>query len=250
TTDFEDGHIPGAHMVSLANVVDYEADNNTENLPVVCVCYTGHSAGHAVMALRLQGIEAQSLAWGMSAWHSDFDMWSTKVGDIAYDYVGTCWEEPETTPPALESFTNMPQIDSGESNGAAILEYQLDTAVLDGLNGVANTVVLQDCDDYQVYCYWTIDDWNLYGNIAGSFQVTPGDLTLESLDMLDPDETQVFYCWSGQTASMIAAWLNVLGYDAHTLIFSANGIIHADLLEKKWGEGSLVPLDFDYDTGP
>ena len=48
---------------------------------------------------------------------------------------------------------------------------------------------------------------------------------------------------------MIAAWLNVLGYDARTLRFSANGMIHSSLTKNRWGI-DVVPLDLPYDTGP
>lgn len=248
--DFEDGHIPGAHSVSLADVVTYEAANNTGDLPVVVVCYTGHDAAHAVMSLRLSGVDAaQSLKWGMSSWNGDFDLWTGLTGDVAYDY-DECWDDPDPAvdPPAFSAFTAMPSLDTAESDGAAILAHQLDTAVLDGLNGITNVEVLEACDDYQVFCYWTLAAWDAYGNINGAYQLTPGGLTLETLGMLDASKTIVFYCWSGQTASMVAAWLNVLGYDGRTLKFSANGMIHADLLEQQWT--ATTPLTHDYDTGP
>ena len=79
--DYEEGHISGAHSVALADVLTYEAANNTDNLPVLVVCYTGQTAGHAVMALRLNEIEAYSLKWGMSGWHTDFDVWTANLGD-------------------------------------------------------------------------------------------------------------------------------------------------------------------------
>jgi rhodanese-related sulfurtransferase len=249
TPDFEDGHIPGAHSVAMADVVTYEAANNTGGLPVVVVCYTGHTAGHAVMALRLSGVsDAKSMVWGMSAWHSDFDMWSSKTGNVAYDYADA-WVagDPDTPPPALPSNTERPELDTGESDGAAIVAYQIENAVLDGLNGVTNTDVLAAYDDYHILCYWGLTDWDLYGNINTAYQVTPGTLGLDSLDMLDPDGINVVYCWSGQTASMIAAWLHVIGYDGRTLRFSANGMIHDDLQSHKWTDSS--PADLDYDTG-
>jgi rhodanese-related sulfurtransferase len=40
--------------------------------PILVVCYTGQSAGHAVVALRLSGYsDAKVLKWGMSGWRSD-----------------------------------------------------------------------------------------------------------------------------------------------------------------------------------
>ncbi|MBU1702059.1 MAG: rhodanese-like domain-containing protein [Candidatus Eisenbacteria bacterium] len=242
--DFEDGHIAGAHKVAMADVVTYEAANNTTNLPVVVYCYTGHTAGHAVMALRLSGeTDAKSMLWGFSAWNSDFDLWTNNTGNVALDYPDA-WAT--TAPPDLPSNTGHPTLNTGEATGAAILAYQLNHAVLDGLNGITKTDVLSAYEDYHVICYWAEADWTHYGHITGAYQVTPGTLGLETLNILDPAGVNVIYCWSGQSASMVAAWLNVLGYDGRTLRYGANGMIYDDLETSKWS-GSL---DFDYVTGP
>jgi len=243
---FETGHIPGAHNVAAADVVTYEADNNAGNLPVVVTCYTGHTAGHSVMALRLSGVtSAKSLKWGMSAWHSDFDSWTANTGNTANDYPGSWIDDDAST--TLPSFTDIPEFDTGLEDGAAILDYQLTNSVLDGLNGINNTDVLSSPASYDVYCYWAKTDWDNYGHITGAYQLTPGDLDLDNLDMLDPSATNVIYCWSGQTASMVAAWLNALGYDAKTLKFSANGMIYDQLTSSKWTDA--VPGEFAYVTG-
>jgi rhodanese-related sulfurtransferase len=245
--DFEDGHIDGAHGVALANVVSYESANNSSDLPVVVYCYTGHSAGHAVMALRLSGVtDARSLVWGFSAWHEDFDLWTSKTGNVALDYQGA-WST--TAPAELPVDTARPTLNTAEASGAAILAYRITTAVLDGLNGINNTDVLGDYDNYHVLCYWSETDWNTYGHITNAYQIAPGTLGLESLDLLDMDGINVVYCWSGQTASMVAAWLNVLGYDGKTLKFSSNGMIYDDLTSHKWGVNA-TPAGLDYVTGP
>lgn len=244
---FATGHIPGAHSVALADVVTYEADNNAGNLPVVVACYTGHSAGHGVMALRLSGVTtAKSLVWGMSSWHSDFNSWDSKTGTIVGNYPGVWVDDDAST--TLPSFSDIPELDTGLEDGAAILDYQLENSVLDGLNGVNNTDVLASPGSYDIYNYWAKSDWDNYGHIAGAYQLTPGDLGLETLDMLDPEATNVFYCWSGQTASLIAAWLNALGYDAKTLKFSANGMIYDQLTGHKWGVNAN-PGEFAFETG-
>jgi len=242
-TVYATGHIPGAHNVALADVVTYEADNNAGNLPVVVACYTGHSAGHAVMALRLSGVTtAKSMVWGMSAWHSDFNSWAGKIGNKANDYPGSWVDDDAST--TLPSFSDIPELETGLEDGAAILDFQLTNSVLDGLNGVNNTDVLASPGSYDIYNYWAKTDWDHYGHIAGAYQLTPGELGLESLDMLDPSATNVVYCWSGQTASLIAAWLNALGYDAKTLKFSANGMIYDTLESHKW----TAPGEFEYVT--
>jgi rhodanese-related sulfurtransferase len=130
-------------------------------------------------------------------------------------------------------------------DGAAILDKRISDAVVDGLNGITNSEVLAAYEAYDVYTYWAKADWDVYGSITGSYQVTPGTLGLDNLDILDPNATNVFTCWSGQTASMVAAWLNALGYDARTLKFSANGMIYDELQKSFWN----TPAEFNYETG-
>ncbi|NQV19212.1 MAG: rhodanese-like domain-containing protein [Armatimonadetes bacterium] len=242
-TDYDDGHIEGAHSVALADVVTYEAANNIDDLPVLVACYSGHDTGHAVMALRLNGeTQAQSLKWGMSSWNADFDLWQNFIGNAANDYPG-CWDDDDVVP-ALPEYTEAPILETGMDAGVEILEYQINNAILDGLNGITIADVLSDYEAYDIYNYWGVADWEYYGHITTSYQVTPGELGLETLDILNPNGTNVVYCWSGQNASMIAAWLNVLGYDGRVLKFSANGMIY-DLLEAgKW----IGSEDYDYVT--
>ncbi len=242
-TDYEDGHIPGAHMVSLADVVSYEAANNTDGLPVLVYCYTGQSAGHAVMALRLNDVDATSLKWGFSAWHSDFDLWTPNSGNAALDYPDG-WSNDAA--PDTPSFDTLPEIATGETDGAAIVTAQLDGRVLDEMNKIAAGDVLGAPDDYHVINFWSADDYDYYGHITGAYQVTPTDgINLDTLSMLPTDETIAIYCWSGQTSSMVAAWLQLLGYDAQSLAFGANTMI-LDSLEQKTFPGAM---DFDYETG-
>ncbi len=243
TPDFEDGHVPGAHSVPLADVVTYEAEHNAANLPVVVVCYTGQTAGHAVVALRLSGVQAKVLKWGMSGWHSDFDIWSGMTGNAALDHVGS-WTTD--APPAALDLAERPLLDTGAADGAGVLAARIDGAVLDGFNKIAAGDVLAAPADYQVVNFWALEDWDHYGHIDGAYQIAPGELSLDTLSLLDPSETIVIYCWTGQTGSMVAAWLNVLGYDARDLTFGANSMVYADLESHKWS----ASLDYAFDTGP
>ncbi len=239
--DFDEGHIPGAHSVAMADVVEYVQTNNTESLPVLVTCYTGHDSTHATMALRLHGIEAQSLKWGMSGWHSDFDLWTGFIGNAALDFP-EAWSTD--APPDLPTFEGTPTIDTGATDGAEILAAQITDYVVTDLNGVVNEEVLSSPDDYHVITYWGVEDWDTYGHIAGAYQVDPGSLTLDTLDMLPIDKTIVIYCWSGQNSSMINAWLQALGYDAKTLKFGVNGMIYDSLEKSKWTGAA----DLSYDT--
>jgi rhodanese-related sulfurtransferase len=62
TTDFAAGHIAGSVNTTLAGVVAEAA--NAGGKDILVVCYTGQTAGHACIALRLSGYPAaQVLIW-------------------------------------------------------------------------------------------------------------------------------------------------------------------------------------------
>ena len=66
--DFANGHIQGAVNSPLGNILTAAANTSK---PILVVCYTGQSAGHAVVALRLSGYtDAKVLKFGMSGWRS------------------------------------------------------------------------------------------------------------------------------------------------------------------------------------
>jgi rhodanese-related sulfurtransferase len=67
--DFAAGHIPGAVNSTLSDVLT--AAGNSGGKPIIVACYSGQTAGHAVLALRLSGYSnAKVLKWGMCSMES------------------------------------------------------------------------------------------------------------------------------------------------------------------------------------
>ena len=230
---YAEGHIPMAvNCPVFADVLTTVEAQNTSDLPVVVACYSGQSAAHAVVALRLSGYtDAKSLLFGMSSWAMQFDSWSGNVASIA---VGNAnWSTAAA--PALLSGMDDPVIDTDLTDGAAILAERVD-AILAGFKGTPSATILATPENYQIINYWGLTDYDHYGHIAGAYQVTPGTLTIanDGLDMLDPSQTIVTYCWTGQTSSMMTAWLTAVGYDATSLKNGANSMIYSALEAHEW----------------
>ncbi|MCF7808100.1 MAG: rhodanese-like domain-containing protein [Candidatus Marinimicrobia bacterium] len=230
---YAEGHIPGAVNCAYADVVTTVEAKNTSDLPVLVACYSGQSAAHAVVALRLSGYtDAKSVKWGMSGWAGQFDSWSGNVGNAGT--TSSNWTFP-ADPAALLSDNEDPVINTDLTDGAAILAERVD-AILAGFKGVSASTVLDAPANYQIINYWGATDNSDYGHIAGAHQVTPGTLTIanDGLDILDPAQQIVTYCWTGQTSSMMTAWLTALGYDALSLKFGANSMIYDNLQAHQW----------------
>ena len=51
--DYTTGHIAGAVNSAYADILTTVEAENTGDLPIIVVCYTGQTAAHAVVALRL-----------------------------------------------------------------------------------------------------------------------------------------------------------------------------------------------------
>ncbi len=226
------GHIPTAVNSAYGNILTTVETYNTTDLPVVVACFSGQSAAHAVVALRLSGYtDAKSLLFGMSSWAYQFDSWTGSISSHAVDHAN--WSTD--APPAMLAGMDDPVIDTDLTDGAAILAERVD-AILEGFKGIASVDVIDAPENYQVLNYWELTDWNYYGHIAGAYQVAPGTLTIanDGLEILDPTQTIVTYCWTGQTSSMMTAWLTALGYDAKSLKNGANSMIYSALEAHTW----------------
>lgn len=237
--DFADGHIEGATNTTLGGVLDAASGKSK---PILVVCYTGQTAGHATVALRLSGYtDAVVLKWGMSGWNSATSgSWANNIGNAADGK--DSWIAPTGDITGATTF-DAPTLSTGENTGEAILAARVAAMLSGGFKGVANTAVLDNPTDYFVNNYWAATDVEHYGNISGAYRANP--LTIENGEILNLDaSTQVVtYCWTGQTSSMITSYLTVLGYNAASLKFGTNGMIYDNLESHKYSVPTVdLPL--------
>lgn len=234
--DFKAGHIEGAVNTALADVLT--TATNANGKPIVVVCYTGQTAGHAVIALRLNGYtDARVLKFGMSGWNPNFDKWTPNTGDMAIGH--NKWGN--TARNTTQTFEG-PNFDVTGTDGPSILQERITLLLAGGLRGIKNETVLTSPDTYFINNFWDETDVTHYGIIDGAYRIKP--LTVENGEIfkLDPSKTVVTYCWTGQTSSMVTAYLYVLGFDAQSLKFGVNGMIYSDLESHKFSAASVVEL--------
>lgn len=228
--DYEAGHIQGAVNATLDNLLTVAAGTTK---PILMACYTGQTAGVATVALRLSGYtDAKVLMWGMSGWNSNFaGPWEANSGPVnGVHAVGNAnWVSTATED--LTTFNN--PVLTG-TDGATILENQVALLLDNGFQGVNSTDVLADPSVYFINNYWSQADVDHYGHIAGAYRVNPLSIENGEMKNLDPSKTVVTYCWTGQTSSMVTAYLNVIGYNAKSLKFGANNMIYSELESHKF----------------
>ena len=247
------GHIPGAVFADATTLLDVAADNGGKTILVHC--YKGIGAARYLVALRLSGYtDAKSLKFGMSAWGlSDaddgavYDKWTGATSDIALDY-------PEDwltsfTDPAEDVVYDYPVIATEEvEDGAALLAERVDALLTDGYGYASTPDILTDREAYFINNYWAQTDYEHYGHIAGAHRIVNNaddgetfNLENGGINKYDPNATVVTYCWTSQTSGVITAYLTVLGYDAQSLIYGANGMIWSNLESHKWNATTGTP---------
>jgi len=235
--DYAAGHIDGAINTTLANVLTTAESANGH--PIIVTCYTGQTAGHAVVALRLSGYaDAKVLKWGMCSWNAaTAAAWQGNAGDAAAGNAN--WTAAPGSIATNVDFGD-PSFETTVSGGAAILAERVQLLLGGGMNKITNADVLASPNDYFINNFWDAADVEHYGHISGAYRIKPLTLAGGEYKNIDPDATVVTYCWTGQTSSMITAYLKVLGYDVKSLLFGTNGMIHTDLQSHKWSDGQIM----------
>jgi len=226
--DYNTSHIEGAVNSTLSGILTAA---NGVTKPILVVCYTGQTAAHGVIGLRLSGHpDAKVLLWGMSGWNSSFsDSWSTNTGNVGYDHVNWKAAPGDLTPNAKFS---TPNLSTSATEGAAILAERVTAMLGGGFSGIVNTDVLDAPANFFINNFWDAIDVETYGNISEAYRIKP--LAISNLENLNPNKTVVTYCWTGQTSSMVTAYLTVVGYNAKSLKFGANGMIYDELQVHKF----------------
>jgi rhodanese-related sulfurtransferase len=240
--DFDEGHIPGAVSVPLPELIAYAKANLTVDHKILVVCHTGQVAGWGAAALDLLGYNAFSLKWGMSAWNKQFDLWS---GNTASTYSA---QFVKTADPGKNPAGAYPTLATGKTEPKAILEARL-IEVLKAPRSIKAVDLLSAPEEYYIVNYWPEAEYLDPGHIPGAHQYSPKASLLTSalLNTLPMDKKIAVYCYTGQTSAQIATFLNVLGYEAYSVLFGANGMIYDQMTKQKWAGPETGPKAFTFE---
>jgi rhodanese-related sulfurtransferase len=177
--------------------------------------------------LRVLGYDALSLTFGANG--------------MIYDEmaaIGHRWSDA--------AIMDYPNLTTGGETPQDILEARVEAIFAEGFGAaaVSSGTVYGALSNYYIVNYWPNDHYEGMGHIDGSIQYTPKvDLhSDEFLNTLPTNKSVVVYCYSGQHSANMAAYLRVLGYDALSLTFGANGMIHDEMTAGKWSDDFI----FDY----
>jgi len=225
SADFDLGHIKNAHNVAVGDILTHiQGVDLTPYTKVAVVCYTGQTAGWATSILRLMGYDkAYSMKWGMSSWNEAFNKWIPNVGN-------TYATQFTSTSTAMGTMGELPALNTGKTTGQEILEARVAALLTEGFGAakISNATVFGNLDGYYIVNYWPENHYTDPGHIPGAIQYTPKQSIKLSADLktLPTDKPVVVYCYTGQNSAYLTAYLRLLGYDAKSLLFGANGMIY------------------------
>ncbi|MBN2668691.1 MAG: hypothetical protein JXR60_05615 [Bacteroidales bacterium] len=229
--DYIAGHINGAinvQMEELLNYLDEHVSASTFD-KLIFTCYTGQKASYVTSVLRIIGYDnAYAMKLGMTAWNKSLDKWSSNVSS---KYANAL----EITPNYKTKTYKYPEINTGQHCGAEILEARAKT-----LFNTPFEKLLIDADrafsdtSFYIVNYWPEDKYEK-GHIPGAVQYTPKvDLKPDTyLKTLPSDRKILVYCFTGQNAAFTVAYLRLLGYNAFSLKFGANGFMYSTLKSRQ-----------------
>ncbi|MBC8322212.1 MAG: hypothetical protein H8E70_01430 [Candidatus Marinimicrobia bacterium] len=225
--DYAAMHVEGAINVTMTSMFDEAA--NASN-PILVTCYSGQSASFAHTLLQLKGYEAYVMKFGMSTFDESLDKWTSNCSD---QYSG---DLVTTTSPTLPSY-DYPVLNTGFETAEDILDARIDVAIAAWGAGLLISAgdVISNASAYNIMNYWSEADYLGHGHIDGAYQLTPATLTMaENLSVFDPDGSNIFYCYTGQTAATSIAYLTVIGYDVKSIKFGFNNMYWSELPGHKW----------------
>jgi rhodanese-related sulfurtransferase len=242
---YASGHVEGAVRVDWADLITHVEGITSNPTEIIIICYSGQSAAYGASLLRLLGHDnVYSMKFGMTSWNSDFDSWTTNCSNARVTQF-------ETTNNPKGPVVDPPVLDTGEKEAVAILRKRVETVLEAGFSAgaVSHTDVFNDLDGYYINNYWPTDQYLNPGHIPGAINYVPKqDLKSENyLNTLPADKKIVSYCYTGQGSAFLTAYLRVLGYDAYSLKFGANGMIHDSMPASKFGAAAM--MEYDYVTG-
>lgn len=257
--DFAGAHVIGAHNIPIGNLVD-EIDNLPTDQIILFMCYSGQTASFATAIVNLIGTEtghvAQNLKFGASELMPESLVKAD--GSYAYNPNNDYLLNMVTTPsPAKHAATDYPVINTGESTAVEVLKNRARAAIATWSNASCRAdgdwALNTPMDEAYLINYFSEPNF-LDGHLPNAINYVPGAFTSATdLATLPTDMPIGVYCYTGQTSAQVVAYLQMLGYDAKTVMYGVQRMAYddPDINDAKWHaadnsylsilEGTIVP---------
>ncbi len=199
--DYAAGHIAGAFNAPWGAAIGESLEFLPDDQPVYVYCYSGQTAGQAVAALNVAGIQAKSVRYGFSLGISKVDGYEdileTKANQFGASEGVKFNEEIKA---AVVAYFDA--IGSDEFAPSNIVSAAKAKQAIDESEGDVVILSIRQPDAYA------------QAHIPGAVNIPWAKGMQEQFSTLPMDKKILTYCYSGQTAGQAVAILRLLGYDA------------------------------------
>jgi rhodanese-related sulfurtransferase len=225
---YREGHIEHAVNVTSDRVLDYFTHRIDPPAfkSIIFTCNTGMYSSYVTSIMRHLGYDnTYAMRYGMSGWDRSVaaKYWLANLGD---HFEGKLEQKPN----AMNEPGELPSLESDQSDGFAIAMSRAAKALNEPTSAIMISMdeLSKGFDGYYIVCYWTDDKCAAAGHLPGAVRYEPKkSLSRETfLNTLPVDKPIVVYCNSAHQSSFVTAYLRMLGYNARSLQYGANGFIY------------------------
>ncbi|SIQ33285.1 3-mercaptopyruvate sulfurtransferase SseA, contains two rhodanese domains [Alkalispirochaeta americana] len=206
--DYAKGHARGAVNVPWGTSAMWESiPYLPQDRTVYVHCYSGQTAGQAIVMMRLAGIQAVSVNSGWNLGIARVEGYED-ILETTENSLGTA--RHDVHPQVMEMIQNHYQ-EMAQQVGTPFANFFISEenakAILDAGDESAQFLSVRRADDYAA------------GHIETAINVPFNPSMAEMISMLPADKKLVVYCYSGQQSNQVVGLLRLLGYDAVSLIY-------------------------------
>ena len=265
-SDYSSGHISGANNVQNDSLIQYlNSMSNISQYPkIIIVSNDGQASAYYTSLLRIYGFKnVYSLNFGMALWNNTFsNNWieHAKDHELQYHLEGNVLYpgDPNMKLPDI-------QLEIQNGNKQNNVKSLITEIIKEGFNSQTyvnlsppDTVVSinendeeiktfyfyfdnEDISDFYIICFGSIRLYHSLeifpyptGHIPDAYLYFSEDLqSSTSLQSLPTNGKIVIYSVSGQISAFVVAYLRLLGYNAKSLLYGANGFTYTRLVYDK-----------------
>lgn len=206
--DYAKSHARGAVNVPWGTSAMWESiPYLPQDRTVYVHCYSGQTAGQAIVMMRLAGIQAVSVNSGWNLGISRVEGYEDILESEGTPLGTTRHDVPAQVMEMIQNHYQKMAQQAGTPFANFFISEENAKAVLDAQDASVQFVSIRRPDDYAA------------GHIETAINVPYNPSMAEMIPMLPADKTLVVYCYSGQQSNQAVGLLRLLGYDAVSLIY-------------------------------
>lgn len=204
--DYNSGHINGSVNIPWGTPAMWEMlPRIPTEQPIYITCYTGQTAGQAVMLFNLAGVPARSIQFGWNRGISKVEGYEAIVGSDVGQLPAATRQIPANVMTAYRGYYEALSAANGTPFANNIVSTDDAKRILDAQDAGVLFVSVRRAADYAA------------GHIPGAINVPFGATMVDMIPSLPADKKLIVYCYTGQTSGQTVAALRLLGFDAVSL---------------------------------